>query len=147
MAKSAQTHAAPPERDARARLHGRAGWTLLALGLAFGVTLEALEAFRVSWIVADAWRNRLWSLAHFHADAMGLLNLVYRPWAGELPESGARTTSRVLVIGSALIPLGFTLGGLAHSEGDPGLGILLVPAGAALVISVAVRQAVRAWRG
>ena len=148
MAKSAQAPAAPDtqERDARSRLHGRAGWTLLALGLLFGVTLEALEAFRVSWIVADAWRNRLWSLAHFHAEAMGLLNLVYGPWAGALPDASARTASRVLVIGSALLPLGFVLGGLAHPEGDPGIGILLTPVGAALVISVAVRQAIRAWR-
>ena len=147
MAKSAQSPAAPPpERDPRARLHARAGWTLLALGLTFGVTLEAMEAFRVSWIVADAWRNRLWALAHFHADAMGLVNLVYRPWVGELPEPGARTASRVLAIGSALIPLGFVLGGLAHTEGDPGLGILLVPVGAVMVISVAARQAIRAWR-
>ena len=47
----------------------------------------------------------------------------------------------------ALIPVGFLLGGFAHSEGDPGLGILLVPVGALLVISVAARQAIRAWRG
>jgi hypothetical protein len=142
VAKNAQGQAASaPGADAQARLHARAGWTLLALGLAFGVTLEALEAFRVSWVVADAWRNRLWSLAHFHADAMGLLNLVYRPYARGAAES------RALVIGSAIIPLGFLLGGLAHTEGDPGLGILLVPVGAVLVISVAVRQAIRAWRG
>jgi hypothetical protein len=143
LAKSAQSPASSPPAasDAAARLHGRAGWTLLAVGLAFGVTLEALEAFRVSWVVADLWRNRLWALAHFHADAMGLLNLVYRPWARGAGES------RALAIGSALIPVGFLLGGFAHSEGDPGLGILLVPVGAALVISVAVRQAIRAWRG
>jgi hypothetical protein len=143
VGKRAKTPAveAGPAPEAQARLHARAGWTLLALGLAFGVTLEAMEAFRVSWVVADVWRNRLWSLAHFHADAMGLLNLVYRPYARGLAES------RVLAIGSALIPLGFLLGGLAHAEGDPGLGILLVPSGAALVISVAARQATRAWRG
>jgi len=144
VAKNAPAPAAEP--DPRARVHARAGWTLLALGLLFGVTLEALEAFRVSWIVRDAWRNRLWSLAHFHADALGLVNLVYRPWAGALPEPGGRTASRLLVIGSALVPLGFLLGGLAHSEGDPGMGIFLVPIGAALVISVAARQAIRAWR-
>jgi len=128
------------EAQAQAGLHARAGWTLLALGLAFGVTLEALEAFRVSWVVADIWRNRLWSLAHFHADAMGLLNLVYRPYARGVAES------RALAIGSALIPVGFVLGGFAHTEGDPGLGIALVPVGAALVISVAARQAFHAWR-
>ncbi|HYV48399.1 MAG TPA: hypothetical protein VFA20_26245 [Myxococcaceae bacterium] len=140
MAKNAQGQAATAATAPAAEVHVRAGWTLLALGLAFGVTLEALEAFRVSWVVADAWRNRLWSLAHFHADAMGLLNLVYRPYARGAAES------RALAAGSALIPVGFVLGGLAHSEGDPGLGILLVPVGATLVISVAVRQAIRAWR-
>lgn len=128
-------------------MHGRAGWTLLSLGLAFGVTLEALEAFRVPWLVADAWRNRLWSLAHFHADALALVNLVYRPWAAEIPLPGGKTASRVLIAGSALIPLGFLLGGLAHAEGDPGVGIFLVPVGAVMVISVAVRHAIRAWRG
>jgi len=140
VAKNAQGQAANAAPAPEAGVHARAGWTLLALGLAFGVTLEALEAFRVPWVVADAWRNRLWSLAHFHADAMGLLNLVYRPYARGTAES------RALAVGSALIPVGFVLGGLAHTEGDPGLGILLVPVGAALVVSVAVRQAIRAWR-
>jgi hypothetical protein len=119
-----------------------AAWAL-ALLVAAGL---AAAAFRVPGLVADAWRNRPWALAHFHADAMGLLNLVYGPWAGALPERAARGASLALLAGSALLPLGFLLGGLSHREGDPGPGIALVPAGAALVVSVAVRQALRAFR-
>jgi hypothetical protein len=40
------------------------------------------------------------------------------------------------------MPLGFLLGGVLNSEGDPSLGILLVPAGGVLVF-VALVQAMR----
>jgi hypothetical protein len=42
--------------------------------------------------------------------------------------------ARWLVIGATLMPLGFLLGGILNSEGDPSLGILLVPAGGAALL-------------
>ena len=43
--------------------------------------------------------------------------------------------------GAVLMPLGFFLGGVLNSEGDPSLGILLVPPGALLLIVALVRAA------
>jgi len=40
-----------------------------------------------------------------------------------------------------LMPLGFFLGGVLNSEGDPSLGILLVPVGALLLVVALVRVA------
>ena len=38
-----------------------------------------------------------------------------------------------------MMPLGFFLGGILNSEGDPSLGIALVPVGAALLVVALVR--------
>ena len=43
--------------------------------------------------------------------------------------------------GAVLMPVGFFLGGVLNSEGDPSLGILLVPAGALLLVVALVRVA------
>ena len=43
--------------------------------------------------------------------------------------------------GAVLMPLGFFLGGILNSEGDPSLGILLVPPGALLLVVALVRVA------
>ena len=40
------------------------------------------------------------------------------------------------------MPLGFFLGGIMNSEGDPSLGIVLVPIGALLLIVALCRVAV-----
>jgi hypothetical protein len=47
------------------------------------------------------------------------------------------TASVLLNIATALMPLGFFLGGISPYEGDPGLGVWLVPP-AALVLLIAV---------
>lgn len=132
----------------RGRTHARFGWTLLLLALAFGAVLETLEGFRWTPLVNDAWKARLWSLAHFHGAALGLLNLIYVPWAearGMGPAQRVRA-SRALLIGSVLFPLGFLLGGIAPSEGDPSLGIVLSPIGGVFVVYAALAQALAAWR-
>ena len=43
-----------------------------------------------------------------------------------------------LDLASLLLPLGFFLGGLWHYAGDPGLGVLLVPVGGALLVVAAL---------
>ena len=47
----------------------------------------------------------------------------------------ARTALR---IGAVLMPIGFFVAGIWHTESDPGLAIWLVPPGALLVIYAAV---------
>jgi hypothetical protein len=138
-----------PEAPAAGRAHTRFGWTLLLLSLTFGTVLEALEAFRWAPLLADVLKHRLWALAHFHGAALGLLNLVYVRWEDTraLGEAARRHASRALLLGSTALPLGFLLGGIAHPEGDPSLGIFLAPVGALLVLSAVAAQTFAAWRG
>jgi hypothetical protein len=118
--------------------HLRLGWTLIAIAFAAGLLLETLLGTKAVVVAEDALRKELWSLAHFHAAFLGLLNLVY-------PRiSDAR--SRLLLLGSVLLPLGFFLGGIAHPEGDPSLAIWLAPIGAVLLVYVATVHALDAWR-
>lgn len=137
-----------PGAEGLARAHARFGWTVLLVSMAFGAVLETLEGFRWAPLVADAWKQRLWALAHFHGAALGLFNLVYVHWAGVpgLSERARRAASRALLLGSAALPLGFLLGGIAHPEGDPSLGIVLAPVGALLVLYAIGAQVWAVWR-
>jgi hypothetical protein len=137
-----------PAAEGRSRAHARFGWTLLLVALAFGAVLETLEGFRWAPLVRDAWLQRLWSLAHFHGAAFGLLNLLSAQWADTRALSEGRRTSasRALMLGSAAMPLGFLLGGIGHPEGDPSIGIFLAPVGGLLVLYPVAVQAIAAWR-
>jgi len=134
--------------SALARRHRLFGWTLLLAYLCFGYALEALEGLKTEAFVLDAIRREFWSLAHFHGALLGLLNVVYSAHAEPpaLSDADARRASASLVAGSALLPLGFSLGGLVHHEGEPGAGIFLVPIGALFVIAAVGAQCAAAWR-
>ena len=121
----------------------RTGWILLAVSLPLGVTLEALHGFKVGGYLASATRRELWRLAHAHGTLLGILCLVFAALAEKhLADADARRkVARDLRIGSMLLPLGFFLGGILNSEGDPSLGIVLVPAGAAFLLVALVRAA------
>ena len=136
-------------RATYARRHLRYGWSALVVSLGFGVTLEALLGFKAVPYLLDPLREDLWRLAHFHGSMLALVNLVYASWADRdmLGPATRRMASRALLAGSVLLPLGFFLGGVAHFEGDPGVGIFLAPPGAILVLIAAVIQARAAWRG
>ena len=45
-----------------------------------------------------------------------------------------KLASFFLIDALLLLPAGFFLGGIGHSEVDPGAGVLLVPVGAALML-------------
>ena len=137
-----------PAAAGRARVHTRFGWTLLLVSLVFGAVMETLEGFRWAPLVRDAWLQRLWSLAHFHGAAFGLLNLIYVPWADTpaLGEGRRTSASRMLMVGSVAMPLGFLLGGIGHPEGDPSIGIFLAPMGGLFVIYAVAVQTLAAWR-
>lgn len=131
-----------------AKTHARFGWTLLFVSLAFGAGLETLEGFRVERLVGDPWVQRLWSLAHFHGTALGLVNLVYVGWADAEPLGipARRRASWALRLGSVCMPLGFFLGGLFHPEGDPSFGIALAPLGALVILYGVSLQMLAAWK-
>jgi hypothetical protein len=121
------------------------GWVLLAVSLPFGVMLEALHGFKVQAYLASDTRRELWRLAHAHGTMLGIVCLVFAALAERhVAEASRVSIGRQLAWGAVLMPLGFFLGGILNSEGDPSLGIALVPAGAVLLLVALVRAALAA---
>lgn len=125
------------------RRHLRFGWWTLLLFLLLGAVLEGLHAYKVSYYldVANETRRLLWTLAHTHGTLLALVHLAFAFTARELGLSGligwTRFASFALSCASCLMPTGFWLGGLVIYDSDPGLGLILVPLGAAgLVVAV-----------
>ena len=56
-------------------------------------------------------------------------------------EKARRSISLWLRVGAATMPLGFFLGGILNFEGDPSLGILLVPIGGVCLLYALLRAA------
>jgi hypothetical protein len=123
------------------------GWGLLAVFLPLGVTLEALNAMKVQVYLGSAMRREMWTLAHAHGNLLGILCLVFAALGERVSGDAGRRLrlARLLSAGAVLMPLGFLLGGVLNSEGDPWLPIVLVPVGAALLL-LALVGAVRAAR-
>ncbi len=123
-----------------ARATGRATWCARTCGwglfswLLGGIALEAFNGFKLAPYLEDPIRRQMWTLAHTHGTLLSLVGVVLA-WAGpigSLPPGRARVCDRLFAVGAVLLPLGFVLGGIWHSEADPGIGILLVPAGGLL---------------
>ena len=117
--------------------HLRFGWWSLFAFLTLGVVLEALHGFKLSWYldVDVEMRRLMFTLAHAHGTLLALVNiaagLTLRTVKGfEL----SRLASHALVWGGILLPTGFILGGLLIHDGDPGVGVVLVPIGAFLLL-------------
>ena len=120
----------------------RAGWILLAVSLPLGVRLEALHGLKLRVYLESELRRDLWRLAHAHGTLLGILLLAFGAVAERhiAPEQRP-AVARDLVRGSVLLPLGFFAGGVLNGEGDPSLGILLVPLGALFLLLALVRAA------
>lgn len=126
-----------PERSA-----ARLGFALLAFSLPLGLTFEALHALKVDVYLGSATRREMWTLAHAHGAMLGLLLLAFAALAPRYLAEGARSSiGRWLAGGGVLMPLGFVAGGVLNSEGDPSLGILLVPIGGVLLLVALLRAA------
>ncbi len=128
-----------------AQRHLRFGWWSLAMFAAGGLILETLHGFKVSSYldVSNDTRRLMWTLAHAHGALIGVLNILYGLTLGQ--ESTAHRPSHALMAAGVCLPLGFFLGGLVHYGGDPGLGIVLVPVGALLLIGALVSIARRPY--
>ena len=130
--------------DSAQRLTLRTGYWLLAVSIPLGITLEALHGFKVRAFVESEMRHELFRLAHAHGTLLGILCLVFAALAERnVPEATRGSIARFLTWGAVLMPLGFFLGGILNSEGDPSLGIALVPVGAASLVVALVRAARR----
>ena len=141
----------PSEESALARRQARFGWWTLLAFLTLGILIEALHALKVPWLldVQNETRRLMWRLAHAHGTLLGLLHITLAVTLARVPDwpSRPRTVCAACLRGATiLLPGGFFLGGLVVHDGDPGLGILLVPPGALLLV-VAVFLAARASSG
>ena len=122
-----------------ARKHLRVGWWSLLVFATLGLTLEALHGFKVRAYVdtSNDTRRLMWTLAHAHGTALAIVHVAFGLTlrvAPDLAASNVRTISAALVAAIVLLPGGFFLGGVAFYSGDPGVGILLVPVGAACLL-------------
>lgn len=144
-----QPTAASGDCDAVTRLvgrHLRVGWWTILAYLSLGIVLEGLHAYKIGWYlnVSNESRRLMWSLAHAHGTLCGLLHLAFAATIA-LAETKltvySRAASPCFVAAGLLLPLGFLLGGLFIHGGDPGYGILLVPAGAVLLLAAALCSA------
>ena len=141
----------PQGQDSQAGLadrHVRAGWWTLCIFLTLGLVLEGFHGFKVGWYldVNNETRRLMWTLAHTHGTLLGLVHLAFGLTLRTLLREDAdrmRVSSACLVAATPLLPGGFFLGGIWIYDGDPGLGILLVPAGGLLLLVAVFRTA---WR-
>ena len=143
QARNAPANPVPSAADSNAtpeeRRHFKLGWWSLFTFVCLGITLEGMLAFRVGWYmeVGDNETHRLMlRLGHAHGTLLSVLNIVF---AGSLARlslpAGARVlASHCLAAATLLVPGGFLLGGLVTHGADPGLGIILLPAGAVLLL-------------
>jgi hypothetical protein len=104
-----------------------------------GLVLETLHGFKVAAYLdlTNDTRRLMWTLAHAHGVGLALIHLLFALTARLVPSSTQqqyRLISRCLVAASVLLPGGFFAGGAIYYGGDPGLGVLLVPVGAVLLL-------------
>ena len=122
-----------------ARRHVRFGWWSLLVFATLGLVLETLHGFKVRAYldVSNETRRLMWTLAHAHGTLLSLVHVVFGQTVriGLGPsERALQAISTSLIAASVLLPGGFFLGGIAFFSGDPGLGVALVPLGAALLL-------------
>ncbi len=122
------------------RRHLRFGWWSLLFFASVGLVLESLHGFKVRAYldVSNETRRLMWTLAHAHGTLLAILNVVFGLSLRIVPEL---TTPRLAFVSPALagatilMPVAFFLGGIVFYAGDPGLGILLLPIGAFLLLA------------
>lgn len=118
-------------------LHLRVGWWSLLIFLTLGIVLEMMHGFKVQWYVGEenATRRLMGTLAHAHGTLLSLVHLAYAATIHYLASASPYRAIRswCLCLATFLIPLGFLTGGIVVYDGDPGVGILLVPVGAGLL--------------
>jgi len=114
----------------------RFGWWSLLVFLSLGGVLETLHGFKIGWYVdiGNETRRLMFTLAHAHGTLLALVNIAAGLTARMVERFTLRpSVSLALIWAAILLPGGFFLGGIVIYDGDPGLGVWLVPIGAALL--------------
>ena len=141
----ATTDTKEPESTLSQR-HLQFGWWTLLLFLLLGVILEYLLATESESYASDnyATRRLVWRLAHVHGSLIAVLHIAFGLTASLVPtakQGFRRAASTCLMAASILLPGGFFAGGIFFFDGDPGLGIFLVPVGAVTLFVAALLTA------
>ena len=125
----------PAPADAPLLAAKRSGWWSLAVWLALGLVLEGLHACKLGWYldVGNDGRRLLLTLAHVHGTLLALVQLAF---AATMPAGAPRLgrAASCLRWAAVLMPLGFLAAGVFALGADPGLAIVLVPVGGALLL-------------
>lgn len=130
----------PPKPDRNLRF----GWWSLLAFLSLGAALETLQGFKIGWYldVGNDTRRLMFTLAHAHGTLLALVNIAAGLTARNVERFELRPTASFGLIWAALLlPGGFFLGGIVTHDGDPGLGVWLVPVGALLLFYSVARIA------
>lgn len=133
----------------RADKHLRFGWCYLVFWVSIGLILEALHGFKVGWYldVGNDTRRLMFTLAHAHGSFLALVNIALALTARAISNGEVRpSVSWSMIWASILLPGGFLLGGIVIYDGDPGLGVWLVPVGALLLLYAVARMARDVWK-
>ena len=122
----------------------RFGWWSLLVFLSLGGALETLHGFKIGWYVdvGNETRRLMLTLAHAHGTLLALINIAAGLTARKVDRFELRpSVSFALIWAAILLPAGFFLGGIVIYDGDPGLGVWLVPVGAILLFYSVARIA------
>ncbi|MBL9137065.1 MAG: hypothetical protein JNK85_14430 [Verrucomicrobiales bacterium] len=117
----------------------RSGWLGLLFYLMAGIGLEVLHGWKVPWYldVGQSSRRLMWTLAHTHGSLFSVVAVVAAvslPWVRMSVTKSAGCVAWGIMGGQVLMPLGFFLGGVWLKAGEPGVGVFLVPIGAAMML-------------
>ncbi len=136
-----------PESNVLERRHLIIGWSGLLIFLSLGILLEILHGLKLDLYldVRNSTRRLMWTLAHAHGTLFSLVHIAFAVTATHLDNKRLILASRCFTWSLVVFPMGFLLGGLWLHGGDPGLGILLVPVGAILML-IAVASTLRELR-
>ncbi len=143
-ARGALVSGAPPEEQSALTIavkrHLALGWFALGLATVLGLALETLHAFKIGAYldVENSTRRLLFTLAHAHLGALGLVQFAYVTTLralGQVPPA----SSPLFTLALALIPAGFLFAGFGAEGGDPSAAVLLVPVGAVCLLVAIVR--------
>lgn len=120
--------------------HLRLSLASLAVFLATGLWLEAMIGLRAAGWVDDPLRREMLRLGHAHGAILSTVNLVIA-WAMHrlaTPDAWARRVRMAAWLGAVCVGVGFFGGGLWHGPSDPGPLVLIVPAGALMLLASCV---------
>jgi uncharacterized membrane protein YgdD (TMEM256/DUF423 family) len=138
----------PTENTSRAGVSGLLfqAWLSIAVWMSFGLLLESLIGYRVPLYLNDDLRRELFRLAHTHGTLLNIILLLSAICIDRGLASAGTIALWSLRIGVILMPAGFLLGGIRHTESEPGIGIFLAPLGGILVIFGVIHLAISALK-